>query len=123
MGPHCLPKRLLKHFSRRVKQTTIVAIGALRAKAVIPSLGLIFQNPDTDSDSEAEEENLEELETMLKEHDPEYQKYVRYINLNPLYTSEGYSRKKHTGVGGGRRHFFFTQLPIEFNYLRHQPSM
>lgn len=31
-------------------------------------------NPDTDSDSEAEEETLEELETMLKEHDPEFQK-------------------------------------------------
>ena len=29
MGPHCLPQRLLKHFSRREKQTTFVAIGAL----------------------------------------------------------------------------------------------
>ena len=30
--PHCLPKRLLKHFSRREKQTTYVGIGALRVK-------------------------------------------------------------------------------------------
>ena len=30
MDPHCLPQRLLKHFSRREKQTTFVAIGALR---------------------------------------------------------------------------------------------
>lgn len=28
------------------------------------------------SDSEAEDEKLEELETMLKEHDPEFQKWV-----------------------------------------------
>ena len=32
LGPHCLPKRLLKHFSRREKQTTFVAFGALRVK-------------------------------------------------------------------------------------------
>ena len=32
MGPHCLPMWLLKHFKRREKQTTIVPIGALRAK-------------------------------------------------------------------------------------------
>ena len=32
LGPHCLPWRLLKHFSRREKQTTFVAIGALRVK-------------------------------------------------------------------------------------------
>ena len=32
MGPHCLPLRLLKHFSRREKQTTFVAIGALKVK-------------------------------------------------------------------------------------------
>ena len=32
MGPHCLPYRLLNHFSRREKQTTFVAIGALRVK-------------------------------------------------------------------------------------------
>ena len=30
LGPNCLSKRLLKHFSRREKQTTFVAIGALR---------------------------------------------------------------------------------------------
>ena len=30
LGPHCLPYRLLKNFSRREKQTTFVAIGALR---------------------------------------------------------------------------------------------
>ena len=30
MDPHCLPWRLLKHFSRREKQATFVAIGALR---------------------------------------------------------------------------------------------
>ena len=33
MGPHCLPLRLLKHFSRLEKQTTFVAIGALRFEA------------------------------------------------------------------------------------------
>ena len=32
LGPHCLPLRLLKHFSRREKQTTFVAIGALRVR-------------------------------------------------------------------------------------------
>ena len=32
LGPHCLSKRLLKHFSRREEQTTFVAIGALRVK-------------------------------------------------------------------------------------------
>ena len=32
LGPHCLPQRLLKYFSRREKQTTFVAIGALRVK-------------------------------------------------------------------------------------------
>ena len=30
MGPHCLQLRLLKHIDRREKQTTFVAIGALR---------------------------------------------------------------------------------------------
>ena len=30
----------------------------------------------SDSDSEAEEIQLEELETMLKEHDPDFQKCV-----------------------------------------------
>ena len=34
LGPHCLPWRLLKHFSRREKQTTFVAIGTLRVKAL-----------------------------------------------------------------------------------------
>ena len=29
LSPHCLQKRLLKHFSRQEKQTTFVAIGAL----------------------------------------------------------------------------------------------
>ena len=29
LGPHCLSKRLLKHFSRQEKQETFVAIGAL----------------------------------------------------------------------------------------------
>ena len=33
LGLHCLTKRLLKHFSRRQKQTTFVVIGALRFKA------------------------------------------------------------------------------------------
>ena len=33
--PHGLSERLLKHFSRREKQTTFVAIGALRVKAFI----------------------------------------------------------------------------------------
>ena len=32
LGPFCLPYRLLKHFSRPEKQTTFVAIGALRVK-------------------------------------------------------------------------------------------
>ena len=32
LGPHCLPKRLLKHYSRREKQTIFVVIGALRMK-------------------------------------------------------------------------------------------
>ena len=32
MGPHCLPFRLLKHFHSQKKQTTFVAIGALRVK-------------------------------------------------------------------------------------------
>ena len=30
LGPNCMSKRLLKHFSRQEKQTTLVAIGALR---------------------------------------------------------------------------------------------
>lgn len=35
----------------------------------------LFQHPENaDSDSEAEEDKLEELETLLKEHDPEFQK-------------------------------------------------
>ena len=34
LGPCCLPLRLLKHFSRREKQTTFVAIGALRVNHV-----------------------------------------------------------------------------------------
>ena len=34
---------------------------------------------------------------------------------------EGYSRKKH--LGGEEGTFFFTQPPMEFNYLRHQPPM
>ena len=37
LGSHCLPKRLLKHFSRREKQTTFVAIGALRVNPFNPS--------------------------------------------------------------------------------------
>ena len=32
LGSHCLPQRLLKHFSRREKQTTFVVIGAFRVK-------------------------------------------------------------------------------------------
>lgn len=37
----------------------------------------VFQHPENaDSDSEAEEDKLEELETLLKEHDPEFQKQV-----------------------------------------------
>ena len=32
LGPHCLPERLLKHFSRRDKQTTFVVIDTLRVK-------------------------------------------------------------------------------------------
>ena len=34
---------------------------------------------------------------------------------------EGYSRKKH--LGGEEGTFFFTQPPMEFNFLRHQPPM
>ena len=32
LGLHCLLERLLKHFSRRQKQTTFVVIGDLRVK-------------------------------------------------------------------------------------------
>ena len=32
LGLYFLPKKLLKHFSRRQKQTNCVVIGALRAK-------------------------------------------------------------------------------------------
>ena len=32
LGLHCLLLRLLKHFRRREKQTTFVAIGAFRVK-------------------------------------------------------------------------------------------
>ena len=35
MGPPCLSWRLLKHFSRRDKQTTFVAIGGLRVKLTL----------------------------------------------------------------------------------------
>ena len=38
LGPHCLPYRLLKHFSRREKQTTFVVIGTLRVKTFLPCL-------------------------------------------------------------------------------------
>ena len=31
LGPHCLPERLLKHFSRQEKADDFVAIGTLRA--------------------------------------------------------------------------------------------
>ena len=34
LGPHCLSLPLLKHFRRREKQTTFVAIGALRVNEV-----------------------------------------------------------------------------------------
>ena len=37
LGPHCLPKRLFKHFSRREKQTTFVAIGSLRVQEIFLS--------------------------------------------------------------------------------------
>ena len=37
LGPHCLSKRLLKHFSRLEKQTTFVASGALRVKSTSDS--------------------------------------------------------------------------------------
>ena len=37
MGPHCLSKRLLIHFSRREKQTTFVVIGALRVNICVKS--------------------------------------------------------------------------------------
>ena len=33
LGSHCLPYRLIKHFSRREKQTTFVVIGAVRVKS------------------------------------------------------------------------------------------
>ena len=32
IGIHCLTKKLLKHFSRQQKQTSLVVIGALRVK-------------------------------------------------------------------------------------------
>ena len=34
MGPHCLPSRLLKHFSRREK-TAFIVVGALRVKELL----------------------------------------------------------------------------------------
>ena len=34
MGLHCLLEKLLKHFSRRQKQTTFVVIGVLRVKCI-----------------------------------------------------------------------------------------
>ena len=34
LGPHCLLKRLLKHFNRREKQTTFVVIGAFRVNQI-----------------------------------------------------------------------------------------
>ena len=36
LGLHCLLKRLLKHFSRRQKQTTFVVIGVLRVNSNAP---------------------------------------------------------------------------------------
>ena len=44
MGPQCLPKRRLKHCSRREKQTTIFANGALRVKQIDSLTLLQFQS-------------------------------------------------------------------------------
>ena len=57
MGPRYLPKRLLKHFSRREKRTTFVVIGALRVKSQFRLLlVLMFKSsvmlPDTRVSSE-----------------------------------------------------------------------
>ena len=45
LGPHCLPLRLLKHFNRREKQTTFVAIGTLSVNYsecyMVEQLGLV----------------------------------------------------------------------------------
>ncbi|KAK6979828.1 actin-related protein 5 [Biomphalaria glabrata] len=49
------------------------------------------------SDSEAEEEKLEELETMLKEHDPEFQKDVDLGGLSGEFDVAEYYRL-HLGV-------------------------
>ena len=37
LGPHCLTKRLLKHFRRQQKQMTFVVIGVLRGNRVNPN--------------------------------------------------------------------------------------
>ena len=39
LGPHCLQQRLLKHFIRGEKQTTFVAIGALRVSIMLTIKG------------------------------------------------------------------------------------
>ena len=45
LGPYCLTMRILKHLSRRQKQTTFVVIGALRIKTYKPESGFIlFEN-------------------------------------------------------------------------------
>ena len=41
LGPHCLQLTLLKHFNRREKQTTFVAIGVLRVNARIKKVSSV----------------------------------------------------------------------------------
>ena len=62
LGLHCLLERLLKHFSRRQKQTTFVVIGLLSVKLYIKkiydcaaSLRQLFEYPQLMSQSK---ENL-----------------------------------------------------------------
>ena len=46
---------------------------------------LFLQNKDAgDSDSEKEQEELNELENLLKKHDPDFSKWVTGLNSSPF---------------------------------------
>ena len=58
--------------------------------------------------------------------------FIMLINVKMPTIVRAIPEKNNLGGGGGgglgwgggwRRHFFFTQLPMEFNFLRHQPPM
>lgn len=58
------------------------------------SFTLNFQHPENaDSDSEAEEEKIEELESKLRDHDPDFQKYVHAAGS--IYTCAYLLNKKY----------------------------